>query len=623
MILKRIYIFIIQLWKTLITYYDNSLIGRGIAGVCNFFGKKCDESRTLSRFKDKFMNTEFAQNSFTFKLISFPFTILRAVYNKFEDRIENIKNQSTLLGFIRNIGYLRVRDMGKIIISFCIGGIAVLIYKGFMMSLGGMFLAVLAVLGFVMLLFTSTVRNTLCSSVVVKFACSLFFVKPSEYKDNVYKVEYKKLLYIAPAVIGAVCCYISLPLMLLALAGAIFIIAVLWKTEIGVFVFVPLSPILPTMALVGVISLTLVSYGLHLAFGKKTSYKITPFTMLIALLLFLAAFSAVTSIAGNSSIKVFMVYAVFTLAFTLVVNTIKDKNQFKALLAAFALSAFGVAVYGVIQNFTLAQTTQSWVDSSMFEDIKTRVYSTLDNPNVLGQFLILAAPLTFAIMMGSKKKLTKTIYAVMFAVAVACLLFTWSRAAWVGVVLAIGIILLKKDNRFLGICVALLVLAPFILPESILQRITSIGNTGDSSTSYRISVWTASIYMVRDFFFTGVGLGTEAFSLMYRNYALGGASFALHAHNFYLQWVADMGIFGLITFLLITLTCFKCVSNIKTDSRIIKYTGFAIAGSLVGYLFQGMAETMWYNYHMILIFWIFMAFAYIVSSTPKGGEEND
>lgn len=622
MILKRVYIFIIQIWKTLLAYYDNSLIGRSIAGVCNFFAKKCDESRILSRFKGGFMNTEFAQHSFTIKMISFPFTLLKSIYLKYENRIENIKERSILLNFIRNIAYLRVRDMGKIIISFCIGGIIVLICKGFMMSLGGLFLAVLTAVGLVMLLFTSTVRNTLCSSVVVKFVCSIFFVNLCEYKENVYEIEYKKLLCIIPAVIGAVCCCISLPIMLLALAGAIFIIAVLWKTEIGVFIFVPLSPILPTMALVGVIALTLVSYGLHLAFDKKASYKITPFTLLIALFLFLAAFSAFTSIAGLGSIKVFMVYAVFTIAFTLVVNTIKDKKQFKILLAAFAVSAFVVALYGVIQNFTLVQTTQSWVDSEMFEDIKTRVYSTLDNPNVLGQFLILSAPLTFALMMGSKRMLTKVIYAVMFAVAGACLLFTWSRAAWVGVVLALGIILLKKDNRFLGICVALLVLAPFILPESILQRITSIGNTGDSSTSYRISVWIASIYMVRDFFFTGIGLGTDAFSLMYRNYALGGASFALHAHNFYLQWVADMGIFGLIVFVLIVLTCFKCISSIKTDSRIIKYTGFAIAGSLVGYLFQGIAETMWYNYHMILIFWIFMAFAYIASSNSKGGDKN-
>ncbi len=623
MILKRIYIFILEIWKTLITYYDNSLIGRGIAGISSFFERRCMQSRILSRFKARFMSTDYVKSSVAFKIISLPFTILKSVYLKFENSIETTKQKSLLLDFLRNIPYLRIRDIGKALTSFGMGGLIVLLFKGFALSLGGLFLAVMLLAGLIMLLVSSTVRNTLSSSITVKFICSLLFTDDISCSDKVYEVKCKKLLYIIPALTGAVCCYISLPLMLFALLAALFIILVLWKTIFGVYVFVAFSAILPTMALVGVIALTLVSYGLHLALGKKATYTITPFTMLIALFLFLAAFSAFTSVSGFDSIKVFLVYFVFTIAFTLIVNTVKTKAQYKSLLSVFTLTAFCVAAYGVVQNFTLVQTTQSWVDTEMFEDIKTRVFSTLDNPNILGQFLILSIPLTLSCMMAAKKPLAKLCYMGMLAIGALCLLFTWSRAAWVGVVLAIGIMLLKKDKRFLGVCVAALVLAPFILPESILQRITSIGNTGDSSTSYRISVWIASIYMVRDFFFTGVGLGPQAFSVMYRNYALGGASFALHAHNFYLQWVADMGIGGLIVFALIILTAYKCISNIKTENKLVKYTGFAIAGSIIGYLFQGMAETMWYNYHMILIFWIFMSFIQLAAKTPKGEDADD
>lgn len=622
MILKRIYIFILEICKTLITYYDNSLIGRGLAGVSSFFERRCIQSRILSRFKARFMSTDYVKSSVAFKLISLPFTILKSVYFRFENTIENIKEKSMLLDFLRNLPNLRIRDIGNAVISFCLGGLTVLLCKGFVLSLGGLFLAVMLFAGLVMLLISSTVRNTLSSSAAIKFICSVLFADDIAYSDKVYKIKHRKLLYIIPAVTGAVCCYISLPLMLLSLLAAVFIILVLWKTIFGVYIFVAFSAILPTMALVGVISLTLVSYGLHLALDKKATYTVTPFTVIIAMFLFLAAFSAFTSVSGLGSIKVLLVYFIFTVAFTLIVNTVKTKAQYKSLLSVFTIAAFCVAAYGVVQNFTLVQTTQSWVDTEMFEDIKTRVFSTLDNPNILGQFLILSLPLTLSCMLSAKKTLAKLCYTVMLAIGAFCLLFTWSRAAWVGVVLAIGIMLLKKDKRFLGVCMAALVLAPFILPESILQRITSIGNTGDSSTSYRISVWIASIYMVRDFFFTGVGLGPEAFSVMYRNYALGGASFALHAHNFYLQWVADMGIGGLIVFALIILTAYKCISNIKTENKLIKYTGFAIAGSLIGYLFQGMAETMWYNYHMILIFWIFMSFVQLAEMTPKG-EDTD
>jgi len=104
----------------------------------------------------------------------------------------------------------------------------------------------------------------------------------------------------------------------------------------------------------------------------------------------------------------------------------------------------------------------------------------------------------------------------------------------------ITIMLLKKDKRFLAVLIAGLILMPMLLPDTILNRLTSIGNTSDTSTSYRIAVWTASINMIKDNYLTGIGLGSDAFGQMYQNYAISGASFALHAHNFYLQWILTM-----------------------------------------------------------------------------------
>lgn len=623
MILSKIYIRLLSAWKFIVNCYDNSLIGRAIAGICAFFGARCRESIGLSRFKTRFAQTSYVRHSYAAKAISLPFTLLKALHLRFERSIESIKANSILLDFLNNISCLRVCDLGIALLCFGIGGIAALAIKGTALSLGGLLLLVLCMGGIVMLTVKATVRNTLSSSIIVALACKVFFCNAPEYDTSIYDIKYKSLLYIIPALTGAICAYVSLSAMLCALAAAICIILILWKTVIGIYLFVALAAIAPTMALVGIIALTLVSYGLHLAFGKNASHRITPFTIFIAAFLFLAAFSAFTSVKQQSSIPVFMVYFVFTLAFTLIVNNVKTKSQWQSLVAVFALSAFAVAAYGVMQNFFLEQTSQGWVDAEMFEDIKTRVYSTLDNPNVLGQFLILSIPLTLACMLAAKSGFAKLVYCGMLLTGAACLFFTWSRAAWVGVALAIVIMLVRKDKRFLAICVAGILIAPFILPQSILERLTSIGNTNDSSTSYRISVWIASIYMIRDFFLTGVGLGSDAFAHMYRNYALGGASFALHAHNFYLQWIADMGIGGLMVFILIILTCYKGIYSIKSDNPLIKYTGFAISGSIVGYLFQGMAETMWYNYRMILIFWIFMALVETAANAPKGEDTDD
>lgn len=67
-----------------------------------------------------------------------------------------------------------------------------------------------------------------------------------------------------------------------------------------------------------------------------------------------------------------------------------------------------------------------------------------------------------------------------------------------------------------------------------------------------------------------------------------------------------MGIFGLLTFFAIILTAYKQIALVKEKSSLIRAVTLAMAGALLGFLFQGMAENLWYNFRMVLIFWIYM-----------------
>ncbi len=611
--LKRIYICILEIWKSFLLFYDNSIIGLTISKICNGAQKKMSDSIIMTRFRNKFSGMKFFKNSFLSKIISFPFWLSKSVYDKFTNKIENIKNRSAVLHFLNNFSLVPVSCYGEALTSFGTGCLISSFIFG--AGSGAVILSLTFIIaGLILCLNKASLKNTFSHSALFGFAAKILFLAPPAYDEKKLVPKGKKLLWSLPFIAGIISAFIGLKFVLLGALAGVFIVLVLWKTIIGVYLVVATCAILPTMALVGLVGLCFVSYILHLAFGKSTKYRLTPFTLLIAAFLFLTGLSAFTSVSPKSSIMAFLVYGAFTLFAPVISNTVTDKKTWQSLVAVFCVSAFFVAFYGVLQNFFLEQTTQSWVDSDMFEDIKTRVYSTLDNPNVLGQYLILAIPLTFACMIKGKGVLSKIVYAGIFLTCTACLLFTWSRAAWVGVVLALVIMLIKKDHRFLAVCVVGIILLPAVLPQSIMARLTSIGNTGDSSTSYRISVWMASINMAKDYFLTGVGLGSDAFATMYKGYALGGASFALHAHNFYLQWIADMGIGGLVVYILIILTAYKCISRIGKGNSLMNIVSYGVAGSLVGYLFQGMAETMWYNYHMILIFWIFMAFAETASN---------
>ena len=52
---------------------------------------------------------------------------------------------------------------------------------------------------------------------------------------------------------------------------------------------------------------------------------------------------------------------------------------------------------------------------------------------------------------------------------------------------------------------------------------------------------------------------------------------------------------------------FKQIASLKDNNSVNKNVALAIGGALIGYLFQGIAENLWYNYRMVLIFWIYLA----------------
>ena len=108
---------------------------------------------------------------------------------------------------------------------------------------------------------------------------------------------------------------------------------------------------------------------------------------------------------------------------------------------------------------------------------------------------------------------------------------------------------------------------------------------------------------------------------VYPKYALGGADFALHSHNFYLQWIVDLGIAGIFIYLGIVITGLKKIASVKEKNTVIKNVLLAMAGGMLGYLFQGVAENLWYNYRMILVFWIYFGIIESGVMLADGGKQ--
>ncbi len=273
-----------------------------------------------------------------------------------------------------------------------------------------------------------------------------------------------------------------------------------------------------------------------------------------------------------------------------------DALAFLSVLALFAVSVIGVGEY----LFGMAELR--WVDVKRFGDIGGRVTSLFDNPNILAVYLILYFPFSFwAIFSPQSKGRLRIFYTITTILSALCILLTWSRGAWLGLFLECLLFLLlhSRKSRIAALWLPpVLLLSIPILPGSFRGRLYSIGDLGESSIRYRLQTWQGTCKMLAHHP-VGIGVGEWAWRIIYPHYAVSGTKTVMHAHNIFLQLATELGIVGLVVFLLLIFVSLR--RAIHTGNTVALC---AVAGALV----MGLFDHLWYYPGMLVPFWSTLAF---------------
>lgn len=532
--------------------------------------------------------------------------------------------KSAVLSFIRRVLgemlTLPIRTYGIFLFSFGLFALVVYLIRQFALKYGESSLSSLifglALMFLSLLMFSvkETLSSALCGSL---FMNALLFKVMGVRREYIETSCVKEGSSVVPFIIGMLfglsTYYISPVYLFLGIAALIALYTLLMIPEFGVMLMFLTLPFLPTMALVGLCSYTLVCYLLKLICGKRT-LRFESVDLLVFVFAALYMLGGIVSVAGAVSLKHSLVFVCFISGYFLTVNLIRTGEWVGRCVGSIAISSLFVALYGVYEYFTGVSAT-TWQDTEMFEDISGRVVSTFENPNVLAEYLLMAAPFALALLLTSKKPAEGTIRLGVLGCLCLCMVFTWSRGAWLGMLFSALLFLLiasRKSMLLIFAGIAALPFMPFILPQSIISRFTSIGNLADTSTSYRVNIWKAVIKIARDYFFTGVGTGNAAFGTVYPLYSLAGIESAPHSHQLYLQILVELGIFGLAAFLCAMLVWMRANFTFYAQmggesprklyvARLYSAAGFC---GIVGVLVQGMTDYVWYNYRVVLMFWL-------------------
>lgn len=296
------------------------------------------------------------------------------------------------------------------------------------------------------------------------------------------------------------------------------------------------------------------------------------------------------------------------------------------LLVALPVLFFGVLQYTILPNNSLGHvgySRENGVLPAFFIDDKPdleRVMSTLRDPNAFGSYIIIIT--TIILAFGLEKKLTKPVMASWLALCGLCMIFTFSRSAWIGLVVS--------TIALLAICYRQKLTRLANIKIWVMSVITVVAIAGITGYAFR------NTYLVRNIIFhadehtvledpneirtrvtaesikaitttpLGHGPGTAGLASI-RNHAQG----TRLTENYYLQIGYETGLLGIGLFLIILLAV-----GLMLFRQAAEPLALALVASLAGLMVTNLLVHIWSNEAVAYTWWGLAGFYW--TGSPAG-----
>lgn len=316
------------------------------------------------------------------------------------------------------------------------------------------------------------------------------------------------------------------------------------------------------------------------------------------------------------------------LLFFVVKGTLVTRRRIFRFLACFLASAAVLCLDGLWQFF-------SGRDIFRHKDmVEGRIGASMNHPNDLGAYLIIVLPLMLLAAFwiwrlwrerkGLQPGMAFSASLACSAVAFVVLAMTYSRSAWAGLLVGVGLwAVIRRSWKILAffVFVVIFVLTPMAvskraLPQSdipllrqeaaqegICGRFLDVLSRGLNSSD-RVHYWEAAVRIIKDHPLTGTGLNTYA--RVVREYA---PRHPFYAHNSYLQVAAELGLTGLgvVVWMLLAPLVFALRSLKRMSEPLWVGILSAVAAGYFALLAESALDTTFYSVQLSMLIWALMA----------------
>ncbi|MDD2530322.1 MAG: O-antigen ligase [Bacteroidales bacterium] len=451
--------------------------------------------------------------------------------------------------------------------------------------------------------------------IIISILCALFIGIGYSY------IDYEYYIYgVVPIVL------LLLLLYYYHLDKVLYLIALITPFSINMLVSETTSMTLPTEPLL--IFFTLVFSIKFFVDGKYNPKILThPITLAIVFYLFWMLITALTSVRPVVSFKYFASKIFYIIPFYLaVIPLLSNFKKIKTIYLFYAISLMFVVFYA-----TIGFAQKGFEFDYCFYIMQPFYNDHTAYGAILAMFLTIT---TFFIFSKSTSKWGRLLYIFLFGIFLMGLILSYSRAAWLSVLPAVGIfIILKFKIKFKLILITFfsLILLFFAFQSPLLQlleknnqdssgniaeHITSISNIStDASNVERINRWACAFRMFKEKPFFGWGPGTYQFE--YAGYQ---KSFQLstistnagnlgNAHSEYFGPLTESGVLGMLSviilFSVVTYTGIKVYKRAQNKAE--GQLAIFLTMALVTYYTHGVLNNFLDTDKLSIPFWFFTA----------------
>ncbi len=228
-------------------------------------------------------------------------------------------------------------------------------------------------------------------------------------------------------------------------------------------------------------------------------------------------------------------YCILPLLYFLTLNNIREKKWVWWTVIVMCVTMF-------IMNFYLLKQI-SWFSGIVSRDKIDGTFVYL-GPNEVAAFYNQYTVFLLSLYFAMKNGIPKWLLLILIAMNVYCVIFLFSRAAYLGLVVGLFFLFALKKRILLIPLILLVLFWQVALPQEVRTRIEmTVSEYGelDPSVQNRIDVWRQSMDLFNKAPIFGIGFGVFRFM-----------GFSLKdTHNIYLKIMAEQGIIGLIVFLVL------------------------------------------------------------------------